>query len=622
MRLFLSDLIRDDLAQIAYFGSDVVASEESIRLMVDVYRTKGQLVNPHFIKKEKFYSFLEQKILELKNTVSLEHIQCIIEIGSRSLVYQSNPGTIHYCALDLYFRPGLKPIAFVADHYRGYDGFYEDFKKAAALLGVQFCIAGGAHYQADMVHCPIFTLHHLLLTARDREMLPFLEAHISRSGDPDHIFINWQWLSPKYLLLSQSVGLLLQYIDTVKTQEALPADLPSSILSTSGFALKLSNTLFPLNAPSHSENQKLRNKAVKLVAAELSGDAALALDTFDKFSESELITLCYQSQYPLLHLVLQQALGIAEAIALKEQTKSKPHPIMKLAFEHANVLELCFKNEKMITLFTSPSILTLMHHELINPFLFFNDLVMRNNTIMLNKAALHMAWSNLAAVDTYAQKRHLHPEALQDEVHRFLFSPKTHAFFKIRSLTSLFTKGCIKLAMIEQIKPHEIDRKDFEVLTSNKDKITYLNEKFSLSISLPACELWLLVEDSFADVTYRNRLDSLESSLSFETSPTSGSYLGSPSCSFGQSSTEFDESTDSFELPAPSKSPSMLAPARWALLWDCQKAQSKKEKSPFEVYSFLSGLRDPLNPSVSSAKGVLSRVGVEDFTKSTIKSLC
>ena len=102
-------------------------------------------------------------------------------------------------------------------------------------------------------------------------------------------------------------------------------------------------------------DQKLRNKAVKLVAAELSGDAALALDTFDKFSESELITLCYQSQYPLLHLVLQQALGIAEAIALKEQTKSKPHPIMKLAFEHANVLELCFKNEKMITLFTSPN---------------------------------------------------------------------------------------------------------------------------------------------------------------------------------------------------------------------------------------------------------------------------
>ncbi|RMX19124.1 hypothetical protein EAS68_06720 [Legionella jordanis] len=306
-RRFISELIAADLNELAYSGSDYIASEESIRFLVDFYNGRGLLTNAIVIHKDQLLAYLHEKISNDPGFLKTEaHYQFFIEVGARSKAQQRTPAAIHYCALDLFISPDSPPFAFVADHYQKFSGYYAEFAQISEKLGIQFLVVGSKDYfQADSVHCPIFTLRHLLLTAHDGHIHNFLKSLVNLQTFPSVVQFDWNSMPPNYVLNSQSFTMLTKYTQSVKDQEGGSLDTPASLLVQHHFDEQISSTLF-----NDARVNKVRNKSIRYLAAEYAGEAVVALEAQEGYQlESKLIDLCYQT-YPLLHSVLRKAFEI------------------------------------------------------------------------------------------------------------------------------------------------------------------------------------------------------------------------------------------------------------------------------------------------------------------------
>ena len=478
-RRSLSDLICHDLSKLARIETDVVASEESIRTMITMFRDKGLLKNVNLVHKEHLEDFLTSQIM---NTPG--HYQFIIEVGQRSKARQWNWDTIHYCALDLYIRPDKKPLAFVADHYRGYSGYYNEFSVVSKTLGIQFVIAGGSVYQADEFHCPMFTIMHLIQSTKDDQLLDLLDSTVEEqqilAQESDEIQLNWNKLPPEYVFYSQSVSMLFKYIDAVKDKENLSQDEPSSVLVKAKFAKKLSATLFPINSSDSIIDQKLRNKAIKYLAAKYAGEVVIELEKVPVvYDETRLIDICYKDKYPRVYQMLSLAIDIQNAFPQMDGQEVLAHPLFELAFYHADVLELCLKNKSFNKIFNDGSILILMQKGLLDPYRLFAKLALPNKEIELIAGQCKLIAFNLEALVTIIKSLDKGNLIDEDELMSLLTSPKTKNFFQNSLLTDLFCKGLISAQMVEKIVPYQIKKEQFKSL-SDEQQMTYLKDKFSL----------------------------------------------------------------------------------------------------------------------------------------------
>lgn len=479
MRRFLSDLICDDLAELANYGSDVVASEEAIRCMVALYKNQKNLHNVYIVNKDGFYSFLKNQLDIESLKKSLGHYQFLIEVGSRSKAYQRVPETIHYCSVDMYFVPGEQPIAFVADHYRGHDGYYTEFSKIAGEFRIHFAVPGKQIFQADSVHCPIFSINNLLLTAHDKA-LPELLRNIVDNAPVTHTLFSWNELPPSYVYPSQSVSMLFNYIEHVKSKEKLPAEKASPTLENSPFAKFLPANLYA----ELTLGAKIRNKSVKTLAAKMAGDVVMALEKTDMFDEDTLIDLCYQEKYPEVYFILKKALEISKKFPLIEKGMVQAHPLFELAFSFAVPLEICFANQNFKDIFADETILELMQKGLLDPHQIFNAMVLIPKEITVNKTICNTVRANLSGIKIIASCLDAHPEINLQNINALLQSKSCTIFFKNTILSELFVKGFLKVNHIDQIPAYKIDQKSFAVLPSDFEKLEYLNEKFNLNLDL------------------------------------------------------------------------------------------------------------------------------------------
>lgn len=473
MRRSLSELISDDLAELANHESDYIASEEAIHFMTALYN-KNRELNIHLIHKEQFPEFL------MNNTLMTMpgHYQFMVEVGERSKLKQQNPETIHYCAMDLFIRSDKTPLAFVVDHYRGYSGYYSEFKAIAEKFGVLFFVVGGATYQADRVHCPIFSLQHLLLTAEDDGILPFLEEKANLSTD-QITYLNWAELSPMYMVYSQSVNTLFNYVSDVKQKEGTAAELDSTLLANSQFAQHLQETLYPM--PQQGTNQgKIRNKAIKFLAAHHAGIAVTELESGSLFDTEALIDLCYKERYPLVHKMLFSALQIEKEYPFETNLAiNNSHPLFELAFYQAHILEGLLKNQNVRTIFTDKNSLILMQKGLINPTALLKALTESAHHLKVNKVACHTVASNLillaAIVENMLDNK---LDITSDRLIQLLSSGKTKNFFHNEALSVLFEKGLISMELLQLISPNQVNVVLLEKLELDEAKLEHLRKQF------------------------------------------------------------------------------------------------------------------------------------------------
>ena len=166
--MLLKDLLVDDLAM---FSNDpsLVASEESIRLLIDIYQKHNKLINPSLVHMDDVPDLLKR----LHKIGKPVHTQLIIESCSRSLIQARDPLrdniSVHYTAMDVFCDEEGRLTALLADHYHGKSwGMSGELQQLD--LPLLIVVAGGSIYQADHTHCPIFTLQHLLLSAHDKEL--------------------------------------------------------------------------------------------------------------------------------------------------------------------------------------------------------------------------------------------------------------------------------------------------------------------------------------------------------------------------------------------------------------------------------------------------------------------
>lgn len=495
MRRSLSDLICDDLSELANYSSDVIASEEAISCIVALYKNKNKLHNIHILHKSELQSFLKNTldVETLKNTQG--HHQFLIEVGSRSNAHQRAPETIHYCSVDLYFKPGQKPLAFVADQYRGHDGYYTEFSKIAEELGFHFAVPGGDIFQADSVHCPVFSINHLLLTANDPTIPDLLDSIVGGTTDKTHTLFSWHELPPNYLYSSQSISMLFKYIAHLKSKSVLPEEHAIPILENSKFATFLHSNLYP----DFKLNNKVRNRSIKTLAAHMADQVVLTLENSNEFDEGILTDLCYQGKYPEVHRLLRKALEISNKFPITEEGILQAHPLFELAFSFAAPMEICLKNKNFQDIFSDEMALELMQKGLLNSRDLFEAMVTRPKEIVVNKSACNVVKTNLPGIKIVASCLQAHPEVDSQKIGALLMSKNCSAFFKNPILSELFKKGLLSIEHIDKILAYKIVSHVFANLMSDTERLEYLDKEFLLGLDLKSVD-----EDIFSvpNVTY------------------------------------------------------------------------------------------------------------------------
>ena len=350
----LKDLIARDLYRCTIDVDEAILSEESIRLMIAYYNAVGRLSHPVLIKLADVPGYIE-KISGLREAI---HIQLVIESGTRSLLRQGDPESIHYSAMDLFCDENGRITAFVADHYNGKNyASYIESKYDKISHVARFIVAGGSLYQADSTHCAIFTLSHLLTTAYDVELYEQLMRLSTMPTTEKYISLPWFKLPPKYNLSTQSFKQIISYIDGVKKEDTLSAGMESPILRRENFDKALSESL------KTGPDMTVKNRRIDKLTQEYAGEAYAFMNTL---TEQQLISICYSEER--VRSLLNQVLDILPE--LEEQ------PLFELVFSNQallNLLTLKGENKKdreikesFYKLLTKPAFILLIGQGLID----------------------------------------------------------------------------------------------------------------------------------------------------------------------------------------------------------------------------------------------------------------
>ena len=118
------------------------------------------------------------------------------------------------------------------------------------------------------------------MTAYDPEIPALLREIVGDSTDKTHILFEWNELSPNYVVSSQSVSMLFNYIDNLAKKEKLRIGESSNTLENSDFNDFLPGALYP----AFNLGNKIRSKAIKIIAAKMAGEAVVTLEYTEDFT--------------------------------------------------------------------------------------------------------------------------------------------------------------------------------------------------------------------------------------------------------------------------------------------------------------------------------------------------
>lgn len=388
----MKELIFNDLVRFCSAEQDAVASEESIRLMIEMYKRKGQLVNPVLMVSTEVVPFIKN----LNKQKVKSHDQLIVESGSRSLKKQGEHDSIHYTAMDVFCDESGRVTVFIADHYHGklyhsYKKEYEDLKLNPA---VHFIVAGATRYQSDATSCPIFSLQHLLLTAQDHALCAELVA-MPQPTDDNVTKMPWFELPPQYNVSTQSFTEITRFVDSMISNKR------TKQLWDAWFDVMIAE-----NLQCNAEN-KIQNKTIKSLAIQFARDAFLFLETI---TEKELITMCYHSRYPEVESIMHKALSASNLLDKPELPTG--HPLFDVMFSNqpffhmiSNSLANSAKKKKLTEnfyhLMANSSLLCLMKSGCIDPSELFKQLTKLDGNVLVINAERDKIYTNLKLCDIF-----------------------------------------------------------------------------------------------------------------------------------------------------------------------------------------------------------------------------
>lgn len=349
----LDELICEDLIDQASIYKEHVISEEALRWLINHYDKCGLLINPRYIRYPFVVEFLDS-LLSSKQKSASNRYQIFLEAGERDLS-QRKKGTVHYCALDLILNFNGRPVIFVADHYKG---FKLTLKNTLAQLiqdyDINYFQAGGYPFQVDEFHCAIFTLDHLLETAKD---INFLASLKSINGE-----VLWSNLPPLYLKNCQSYARIQAYVDFIKMNEYVKFEENSQILKAVEFDKVLSKNL---HYDFGDRERKIKNKSIIASANDHSSTGWFAFN--DQITEKELIKICYDDN-KCIQAILLNALD-------SRLNTEKPSSILNVIFYNTTSWSLMLNKDKVfIDVFMNKNALNMMQSGFLNAQELFNHL--------------------------------------------------------------------------------------------------------------------------------------------------------------------------------------------------------------------------------------------------------
>lgn len=413
-------LLKEDLNQIAI--AQKVASEESIRLLLDYFKRNGQLENTCLIHSDDVIQYLKN-LYSFKN---YGHYQLIVEFGKRDLLRQAQPDRIHYSAIDIYYDT-THFIVFVVDHYYGKDFYsyrqvYEDLE-----LPIQFIVAGGSLYQADTAHCPIFTLQHLLLTAWDENLKEQL-LNLARQTSGKYIQLPWFELCPHYILYMQSFSGLTKYVDYRKNKQQNAPDENCEELKKFDFDIKLSKYL------EYNDDFKIQNGGIKILSSQFKDIVCQALN--DCYTEDNLIDILYAKRYPMVVNILKRSLALKNTYPITSFIFSN-QPFLELLHRNSTTIKLNKKEtpaEMFFLIFQNQKILELISTKELCPYWLFQSLTHINGKeMLLDTSKIRLAFRNLHLLEERVSRR--------DELRLYDFSPQELLFL---SNTTAYSSPVVK----------------------------------------------------------------------------------------------------------------------------------------------------------------------------------
>lgn len=462
----LKELLARDLYNCIDAIDETIPSEESIRLMIEHYKSVGRLNHPVFIKLADVPDYIEK----ISNRREAIHTQLFIESGTRSLLKQGDPEAIHYSGMDIFCEENGNVTAFVADHFNGrnYSSYIEaKYDKISHIA--RFIVAGGTPYQTDSTHCAIFTVSHLLMTASDSALHDQLMTIAEIPTTEKYISLPWFNLPPKYNLATQSFKQIHAYIDHIKKQEALDSNAESPTLRTANFDVALSKSL------ETDPDLKVKNRLILTLTREYLRDAYVFMNTL---TEKQLISICYDGER--VRRLLNQALETSPD--LEEQ------PLFELVFSNQTLLNLLtLKNESkkerimkdsFYQLLTMPAFILLTSRGMIDPKGWFDRITSTSGGKIreIDSVKLSLMVKNSRYLDgivSAIEDKTLNITNSLDILDLLLFK-NTHTLFEIERIRMLYFTGQINNAFLCSVtRPDLTKSAQFDSMTDG-DLIAFL----------------------------------------------------------------------------------------------------------------------------------------------------
>ncbi len=412
-------LLKQDLERSRIHVKTHALAEESMRVILEAFRPS--LSSPSIVKVKNLLPSLEK----LHDKKVATHEQWILETGSRSLLNADDVGSIHYSALDVFCDENGKILVIVADHYHGrfYNSFREEYK--TLKVPVDFILLGGSLYQADSNHCFIFSLNHLLTTAKDESFYPFFKSRLStlslkyasekdsEMGGVKIYLCPWHELLPAYNLCAQSFSAITSYVDHVRCLDDkeinITAKNESKTLVDAEFDIQLAKSL------DCNQDGKIQNLAIEQKAIYFSEVASAFIES--KTSD-ELIEICYKNDYFQVYDMFKASKQTERKLSI-EQTS---HPLLKLFFSNQfllNIFLVGFSSQKKTMLKSIQLFYTVLVHKsfikaseinLIDPIEIFKLLTNSDGkTLQLNNQTLEIAYKNIDVLTKLIQSLSAYP---------------------------------------------------------------------------------------------------------------------------------------------------------------------------------------------------------------------
>lgn len=483
-RRTLSELLCDDYEALANPLSKTVLSEEAIRYMLAFFEEQGKLSHPIFVHINNLEKLLTNE-LKLETLPEGMHFQFMVEVGYRSKEAQRAANNVHYCAIDLFTLQEGTPLMILADHYVGHAAFDGHFKSIAKKLNVHFLVLGfgqstpliASNFQADTVHCPIFTMNHLLLSANySHDFHKHMEQLAVSLGTEECTFIDWFFLPPEFIIPAQSTKIIYGYLDHVSKTEHLSEGKSSVCLAKSAFPSMLSSAL-RINA-----QQKVINHAIEDIASHLAGQAVVSLESPQAVKETDLIALCYAEQYPLTYQLLMTAHKEAQMISeLEQRATPEAHPLFELCFSNTLSLEALLSENTFHHIFSNKDLLFFMQQGALNPDELYNYLRIVENGSKINKLHCNIVKSNLQGLAKLKAHLDKTKQTLPMDLLKLIKTQKLKSFFEHPILSSLLSKGILSMEHFTKISTHLINHDYFNTLSTDDARFAYLDQHFELN---------------------------------------------------------------------------------------------------------------------------------------------